>query len=443
MNCAECQDNLVACMEGLLDSEQTRQCQAHVESCAACQAEYNATARLQQRLVAQGQAAADAWIVEPVMRRVLRERTKPERTSIMTRLLQYRWGFGLGAAGAAAAILILTLNPYNAQAKAADVLAKGARAIAKISSVHLRGQLRTRPQDNFGYIDPSCEFYTIELWKQFQPDLKWRAEKPGRVAVMDGKSTTLYIRTANTAMRIPIPAPSAFDTDWLHKLANLSTAIENEISNAQAKGWKLKLDRQNGTDGRAKAIVTVEAKSNLPENDYLKNKFVDTSDTRRVYRFDDQTELLEAVQVYMTRPSGDVLIFELQQIQFNQPIEASVFQLDLPANVNWYQEPTKLPDNEKYSSMTAEQAARAFFEACGRSDFSEAGKFFPMPFNDQTRQYVAGLEVVSIGQSYTSEGYPGQYVPYEIKLKNGETKKHNLALKKDRRTDRWFVDGGF
>jgi len=442
MNCAECQDNLVACLEGLLDAEQARECKAHVESCAACQAEYRATTHLQKRLVAQGQTAADAWIVEPVMRRVLREQTKPERTSIMTKLFQYRWGFGLGAAGAAAAILLFAFNP-SAQAKAADVLAKGARALGKITSVHFRGQLRTRPQDNFGYINPDLEFSKIEMWKQFRPELKWRAEKAGRVAVMDGNSTTLYIQTANTAVRLPIPAPSAFDTEWLQKLANLSATIENELSNAKTKGWKLSFTRQNGTDGRPKAIVTVEAKSNLPANDYLKNQFIDTSDTRRVYRFDDQTELLEAVQVYLSRPSGDVLIFDLQQIDYNQPIEDSVFQIDLPANVNWYQEPQKLPDNEKYASMTSEQAARAFFEACGRSDWTEAAKFFPMPFTDRIRQYVAGLEIVSLGQSYTSEGYPGRFVPYEIKLKNGDVKKHNLALKKDPRADRWFVDGGF
>jgi hypothetical protein len=122
----------------------------------------------------------------------------------------------------------------------------------------------------------------------------------------------------------------------------------------------------------------------------------------------------------------------------------ALFQLDLPQDVNWHQEPQKLPDNAKYASMSAEQAARAFFEACGRSDWGEVTKFFQfMPFNDQVKEYVAGLTIVSVGQSFTSEGYPGRFVPYEIKLKNGEVKKQNLALKKDGKTERWFVDGGF
>ena len=54
MNCAECRENLVACVEGLLDREESLQCQAHLEICAACRAEYAAITRLQRQLVARG-----------------------------------------------------------------------------------------------------------------------------------------------------------------------------------------------------------------------------------------------------------------------------------------------------------------------------------------------------------------------------------------------------
>jgi hypothetical protein len=182
----------------------------------------------------------------------------------------------------------------------------------------------------------------------------------------------------------------------------------------------------------------------LPDNDYLKNKFFDNADTRRVYHFDAGTELLEAVQIFLTGASGDVLIFELTQIDYNQAMDSSVFQLDLPADVNWYQtEMQKLPDNEKYASMTAEQAARAYFEALARQDWTEAEKFRMDKVNEQVKQIVASLEVVSIGKAFASAAYDpdGRFVPYEIKL-GGRTVKHNVALKKDKKTGRWFVDGG-
>jgi outer membrane lipoprotein-sorting protein len=442
MNCAECRDNLVACLEGLLDSEESRRCQAHLETCAECHAEYAALSRLQESLIARGSVAGQVSIVAPVMRRVHEVEIRREGSSIMK--LFTRWGWGLGAlAGAAAILTMVLLVPPGAQARAVDVLAKGAKALAKLTTVHIRGQLRTPPADNFSALVPEADLTSIELWRQFEPDLKWRVEKPGRVAVMDGQSTLLYIKPANLAMKFPQPSRSAFDTEWLHRIANLSVTITNELQNALGKGWKLHLSEERAADGRAISVVTIEAKSSLPDNDYLKNKFVDTADTRRVYRFDSQTELLESVQVYLITGSSELQVFELTQIQYNQPIDPGVFHVDLPANVNWYQEPQVLSDNQKYASMTAEQAARAFFEACGNANWAEVAKFSQIPFNDEIKGYVAGLQIVSLGQSFTSQGNDARFVPYQIKLKTGETKKHNLALKRDRKSDRWLVDGGF
>ena len=205
--------------------------------------------------------------------------------------------------------------------------------------------MRTLPADNFSYIDANSAFYPIELWKQFQPELKWRVEKPGRVIVMDGLQTVMYIKPAKEAVKLPQPTPSAFDTDWLHRIANLSNTINNELRRAQAQGWKLDLAEETAADGRLKSIVTVHAKCGLPDDDYARNKFFHDADTRRVYRFDAQSERLEAVQIYLVRGTSDVQIFDLSQIDYDQPIDPSVWQLDLPADVSWYKEPQKLPDN--------------------------------------------------------------------------------------------------
>jgi len=444
MNCPECRDNLVACLEGALDSEQTRQCQAHLANCAACRAESEAISRLQERLAARGRVAAEVSLVEPVMRAVRQQQNKPERTTLMSMLFKNRWGFGLGAAATAAVaiVLIVTLTAPNAQAKAIQVLARGAKALANITTVHLRGQLRTLPRDNFSYIDAKSDFHPIELWKQFQPELKWRVEKPGRVAVMDGQQTVLYIKPpGNRAFKIPQRSTSAFDTDWLHRIADLSNTISNELRHAQAEGWKLDLAEEAGADGRVKSVVTVHAKCGLPGDDYLRDKFMGDSDTRRVYRFDAQSERLEAVQIYLVKGGAEVQVFDLSQIDYDQPIDPSVWQLDLPADVSWVQKPQKLPDNEKYAAMTPEQAARAFFEACASQDWVEAGKFMS-PITQRLKDYLGGVEIVSLGQAFTSKGYRGRFVPYEIKLKSGDTKKHNLAIRKDNPAGRWQVDGG-
>ncbi|MGD0615151.1 MAG: hypothetical protein ABSA69_06885, partial [Verrucomicrobiota bacterium] len=140
-------------------------------------------------------------LVESVMQRVRQEQSKPERETIMSKLLKHRWGFGLGAAGfAAVIILIFILSTPKIQAAAAEVMTKGAQAVAKLTSIHLRGQLRTFPGDNFSFINADSPFYTIEHWKQFEPELKWRVEKPQRVVVMDGRSTVMLIKTGDSGV---------------------------------------------------------------------------------------------------------------------------------------------------------------------------------------------------------------------------------------------------
>ena len=445
MNCAECRENLVACVEGLLEDEQSRHCQAHLEGCADCRAEYAAIAALQQQLAASGRVAAEVSVVGPVMRRVRQQQTVKERSTIMSRLFT-RWGLGLGAAATAAAVIVIIgLTAPKAQAKAAEVMAKGAQAVAKLTSIHFRGQMRTLPADNFSMIGPQYDLVPVELWKQFGSDLKWRVEKPGRVAVMDGQSTLLYIKPpANLALKVPQAAGDAFDTHWLHQIANLSQTLTEQLKKAQANGWKLDLAEAPGADGRTKSVVTIHAKAPLPDNDIFKNKFFDLSDTRQVYQFDTKTELLDSVQAYLVTNSGEALIFELTHIDYNQPIDATVFQVELPANVNWYQnEMPKLPDNEKYAAMTAQQAARAFFEACAREDWTEVQKFWRSSVDDRIKQYLGGLELVSLGEPVTSAlAGTAQVVPYEIKLKSGYVKKHGVGLKKDGKTGRWYVDGG-
>jgi outer membrane lipoprotein-sorting protein len=442
MNCTECRDNLIACIEGLLGDEESSQCQAHLETCAACRAEYASFAKLQQQLVARGQAAADVSIVEPVMRRVRAVHAEPQRNTIMSILLKHRWGLGLGAtAGVVAVILIALFSPPKIQAAAFAVMSRGAQAVANLTSIHIRGQLRTAPRDNFSYINPDLDYVPVELWKQFGSEPKWRVDKPGRLAIMDGQSTVLFIKP-DFATKVG-RSSSGFDTQWLHEMADVSQTLNNELSASRLHGWPVTLAQEQGADGRLKSVVTVEASTGVLTGDYLKNKFFSTADTRRVYVFDDQSQLLESVKIYLHGDSGEKLIFELDQIDYNQPIDPGVFQFQPPANVAWEHEMQILPDNAKYAAMTPEQAARAFFEACGREDWNEAGKFCTV--TGTLKEDLGGLEVISIGNSFASaisliNG--ARFVPYEVKLKSGAIKKWNIGFKKDGKTGRWYVDGG-
>jgi hypothetical protein len=442
MNCTECRENLAGFMEGLLSSEKMRGCRAHLDFCATCHSDYAAITQLHNQLITQGETCRGLSVVEPVMSRIRAARMKPERETIMSLFLKHRWGLSFGAAACLIFLVILgVINTSKVQAAAADVLTKGAVMAQNLSTIHLRGQLRTEPSDNFSYIDSKLDFFPVELWKQFGPEPKWRVEKPGRTAVMDGDSTTLFIKP-DYAYKVG-PSSSAFDTQWLHEIADLSNLLIGEVHASKRHGWPVTLIEQTGFDGKQKSIVTVDAKSGLFTGDYLKNKFFDTADTRRVYVFDSSTGLLESVQIYLQGDSDEKLVFQLDQIEYNQPIAPNTFNLELPEKVIWHQEMQILPDNEKYASMSPEQAAQAFLEACGREDWEEAAKFDAPTI--ALKEKLAGVQIIKIGTSFRSaisiiNG--ARFVPYEIKLRDGSVRKWNLALKRDRGTDRWFVDGG-
>jgi hypothetical protein len=59
------------------------------------------------------------------------------------------------------------------------------------------------------------------------------------------------------------------------------------------------------------------------------------------------------------------------------------------------------------------------------------------------KEYLGGVQIISLGNSFASPAYAGRFVPYEIQLRSETAvRKHNLALRKDNAAGRWQVDGG-
>jgi hypothetical protein len=220
--------------------------------------------------------------------------------------------------------------------------------------------------------------------------------------------------------RIPhaVSTNAAGDSRFLLSLADVQDVVSRELKNAIAKGRDIKLTHET-IQGEEKLVVTIEVKAAVPDNDYLKNKFFDDADTRRVYRFDAKTQRLEGYDVYLRRWSGsEVLILTTERIEYDKPIDPVVFTLEMPKDVVWYKGTERIPDNEKYEKMGPKETAQAFFEACGREDWEEVSKFFS-PLTERTKNDLGGLKLVSLGEPFQSKGYArgkGWFVPYEIKL---------------------------
>jgi hypothetical protein len=265
MNCAECRRRLASRMESLVVPESSDPCQAHLDACPACRGELASLREIQQRLQAAARPIPRDSIADAVMARI-QALPRPEPKVISMNRFFSGWTFRLAATALAAAslLLVIVLFPGN-PARASSALARGARAVTGLSSIHILARLRARPGENFVSIAPEGEFSSLEIWKQFGPEAKWRIEKPGRVAVMDGRNSLLFLKSSKSALKDPV-SMNAFDTEWLQRLADLGGTLQRELHHAQSQGWKLKLTQERGADGHVQSVVTILATTSRPRS---------------------------------------------------------------------------------------------------------------------------------------------------------------------------------
>ena len=337
----------------------------------------------------------------------LKRTRQPKQHILLEQIMKSR----IAKLAAAAVIIIAVLLSINfwdktlPTASATVVLQNAIDAVSDLWSVHMKARMRTLPSDNFSNIGLNYDFVDIEMWKITNEDglVQWRVEKPGRVLLMDGQSTIMLIG-ANYGVLEERPLPLGCFDSWSGRLLNVQGLLDDELQKAKNIPDRAISLRREEVDRRDKIVLEVDITTDVPGDDYLRNKFIHDSDHVKVYRFDAQTELLEALQVYVHTADEDVLIFEVTDIEYNIEIDGGVFALQLPENMIWHKEAEILPDNVKYEQMEPKEVAQAFFQACADEDWDEFLKFWTASEADQQiKDYLGGLQIISIGEPFKSE----------------------------------------
>ena len=355
----------------------------------------------------------------------------------------------IAAAAMIIVAVVLSISVFNKSTPvvyAAQVLQDATDATYNVWSVHMKAQMRTLPGDNFSLIDLDYKFAPIEMWKQIDEtgQVRWRVEKPGRVLLMDGQTTIMLIRPNHGVLREE-PLPLGCYDSWSGRLLNVHDLLDDELQKAKNNPDRDVYLCHKASEGSNKIVLEVNITTQVAEDDYLRNKFISDSDHVKVYSFDAKTKLLEGLQVYVHTADEDILILEVTDIEYNIEMDDSVFALDLPEDMIWTREPETLPDNERYEAMTPKEAAWTFFQACAEEDWEEVLKFWTTSrIDNSTKNYLGGLEIISLGEPFKSEGYTrsGWFVPYKVRLKTGRVMEFNLAIRKDNPAKRFVVDGG-
>jgi hypothetical protein len=329
-------------------------------------------------------------------------------------------------------------NKANAANK---LLGKSITALTDVKSVYMEFYVRTLEGDNFEYISMNESFVEHKIWKVFGNPSKWRIEKPGRTVVMDGINQYLYCPRAGMALKAG--ADAGF-VGWMKILLDPVQILRTEKEFAARNDAKYLVAEKGNT-----IILTVHAKAMGDfRNTYALNKSIPESNNRRVYTFDKTTNLLKSFEVYIESGNKEIQVLQLKTIKYDEPIDVANFSIQIPPTMNWVSLKEMMNDkNTGLAGVTSEEAAKKFFVAWQKADWKTVDQLMPGVINstdgEQVKQEFAGLTILSIGESFRSGQYVGEFVPYEVRLKSGKVKKMNLALRNDNPDKKWMVDGGF
>ncbi len=454
MNCAEYRELLVGYIEGLLDDNLNQAVKSHVDICAECRKELEQVSLLQKRLVANGASHGQNDLENAVMDRIVREQALKLRKANQDKHQVNIWRLimrspitKLAAAAVILVAIVVSATLWNrtiptASASAVQVLTDAAKAVEGVKSIHIKAKMRTPPRHNMGMIGLEYDFVPIEMWKEVNEAgiLRWRIEKPGRVIVTNADSTIMFIRPNRAVKERPCPIGS-FDT-WYGHIMNVDGLIDNALKTTMNRASDQLCMRNEVVKEGTELVIEIESTTQGDyTNDYFKNMFISDSDNKKVYYFDAETKLLKGFEVFVHTDKGDVLIFEVNEIEYNPQLDDGLFTLELPKDVIWEEQPKDVGD--KYRQLTPKQMAEAFFKACSEENWDEFLKFWTMSaVDDDLKSYLGGLQVISLGEPFKSGNYPGWFVPYEIKMKNGTVRKANLSVRNDNPAKRYVFDGG-
>ena len=105
--------------------------------------------------------------------------------------------------------------------------------------------------------------------------------------------------------------------------------------------------------------------------------------------------------------------------------------------------PQTLTEQEQAAQPKVKEAVRRLFNACTEQDWDTVSKYLSdMKMSQRTKDILAGLETIYIGEPTKAANGKSWLVPYEIKCKNGGTQ-NTMRLKADENTGQFIVLGGF
>jgi hypothetical protein len=150
----------------------------------------------------------------------------------------------------------------------------------------------------------------------------------------------------------------------------------------------------------------------------------------------------EGLEVSLSANGRNVTVAEFTTFRYDEVFPPALFSLQLPADVSMFTGPEGMKPLATSLNGPKETAAY-FFDALAHENWDQVLEVYPETrVSDDVKKAVGGIQVISLGEPFRSGLYPGYFVPYQIRMRDGSLKSGNLAVRNDNPAHRWMFDGG-
>lgn len=342
-----------------------------------------------------------------------------------------KWMIGGISLSAAAAIILMVFMP--SAMSAGEFLALAIDALVNADCFRMTVKIRTRPVENFRYIDMNEDFVEHRVEVVNSDSLsRWRIDKGERIAMGNGCEIYTWIPSLNLGWHIN-ESDNENVLGYMSALLNpeelLEAELDNCLNNSKAE---YKVSRTDSV-----IILTVHAypQGNF-DNPYLLNTSIMESESIREYIVDAESKQLKSVTVSIVSGMREIIVLKVLDIIYGlHPDEIDL----LPDSIRFV-EFDKQPDGLK--GLSAEEAASTFLNAFADWNEDIIDEMMAREIEQALyKEHYQGARLDSIGRAFTSGSGNSVFVPYTLQLRDGTTQRHNIALQKND-SGGWVVSGG-
>lgn len=346
------------------------------------------------------------------------------------------WG-GVTVASVIAAILIMVVPGgiwANDDLSAKKILSEAIATLRKYKSIEIKADIRTDSHEIFEHINPKAEFITHDIMIQQWDSVKyWYINKDMRSAEKNKNGLYVWLSRYNLGWHY---GECDNILGYLNTVMNPEKILESEFEYIMScPEAKYEMSEKNG-----EIVLTIHS---MPKGDYsnpyVLNTSIDDSENIRRYTLDAHSSRLKTAVVSIVMDSKEIEVLKVTDIKY----DIDIMELPaIPKHIKFIEDDDILLP-QGISGLSAREAASVFLSAFSDWDTDIIYKYLhPEEAEEIFRNIYEGAKLINLGIPFRSGSNEHlMFVPYTLRLKDGEVKKMNLVLA-DYSGDAWVFDGG-